>query len=103
MWFRFLLMLAMVGALVSCRLPPRDTPARAPSPPAAESAGAPATRPSPSVRRMLAQAPDLDPVVLQLALEAQQCAVARGAAKAPDRLAVIDYTRPSIERRLWIF
>lgn len=103
MWFRILLILALAGTLASCRLTPRDTPSRTPSPPSAVPAGAPPVRPSPSMQRMLAQAPDLDPAVLQLALEAQQCAVARGAAKAPDRLAVIDYTRPSLERRLWIF
>lgn len=106
MCFRILLILAMAGTLASCRLTPRDdTPARVPSPPAAAGTAddATATRPSPWLQRMLAQAPDLDPAVLQLALEAQQCAVARGAAKAPDRLAVIDYTRPSLERRLWIF
>ena len=55
------------------------------------------------MQRMLAQAEGLDPAVLQLALEAQQCAIARGAAKPSQRLAVIDYTLPSTEPRMWVF
>lgn len=48
-----------------------------------------------------AQAPGADPAVLALALEARDCA----AGDAPDahRLAVIDYSRPSTEPRLWVF
>ena len=37
------------------------------------------------------------------ALQASGCAVERGAAPAPRRLAVIDYSRPSTEPRLWVF
>jgi hypothetical protein len=48
-------------------------------------------------------AADADPRVLQLALEARQCAAASlGQAPSP-RLAVIDYSRPSTEPRLWVF
>ena len=47
-------------------------------------------------------APDADPAVIQLALRARQCAMAHGEAEADDRLAVIDYSRPSTERRLWV-
>lgn len=53
--------------------------------------------------RLSAQAPDADPKVLALALEARDCAVGSGAAKAADRLAVIDYSLPSTKRRLWVF
>ncbi|MGV8922278.1 MAG: murein L,D-transpeptidase catalytic domain family protein [Thermomonas sp.] len=48
-------------------------------------------------------APDADPGVLALALEARSCAVRNGDADADARLAVIDYSRPSTERRLWVF
>lgn len=48
-------------------------------------------------------AADADPRVLQLALDARQCAAASlGQAPSP-RLAVIDYSRPSTEPRLWVF
>lgn len=53
--------------------------------------------------RLRTSAPAIDAKVLALALEATECAVAGGAAKRPARLAVIDYTRPSTERRLWLF
>lgn len=53
--------------------------------------------------RALAQAaPELDRQALQHALAAMQCAVNHGA-QPGQRLAVIDYSRPSTERRLWIF
>ena len=44
-----------------------------------------------------------DPKVIRLALEAQQCAAAHGDAPMARRLAVIDYSRPSTEQRLWVF
>ena len=47
-------------------------------------------------------APDLDPAVLERALAALECASDPGIADA-GVLAVIDYARPSTERRLWIF
>jgi hypothetical protein len=52
--------------------------------------------------RLQVSAPDLDPHVLQLALEAQQCAKASGM-PASGRLAVIDYSLPSTTERLWVF
>ncbi|TAK39241.1 MAG: murein L,D-transpeptidase catalytic domain family protein [Lysobacteraceae bacterium] len=48
-------------------------------------------------------APKADPGVLALALEARQCAVGSGDVEADSRLAVIDYSRPSTERRMWVF
>ena len=48
-----------------------------------------------------AQAPEADPAVLALALEARDCAA--GNAPEARRLAVIDYSRPSTEPRLWVF
>ncbi len=50
-----------------------------------------------------AVAPQADPGVLALALEARACAVDNGDIKADSRLAVIDYSRPSTERRMWVF
>lgn len=47
-------------------------------------------------------APGLNQQALRHALAAMQCAVNHGAEPAR-RLAVIDYSRPSTERRLWIF
>ena len=47
-------------------------------------------------------APSLDQQVLTHAVAAMQCAVNNGATPA-QRLAVIDFSRPSSERRLWIF
>lgn len=46
-------------------------------------------------------APNLNPQVLQKALYATDCAVASGI-RRPSRLAVIDYSLPSNEKRLWI-
>ncbi len=48
------------------------------------------------------QAPGLDRKVLDLAVTAMQCAV-RSGLEAAERLAVIDFSLPSSERRLWIF
>jgi hypothetical protein len=41
--------------------------------------------------------------VLALALNAASCAVAAGDAKAPSTLTVIDYSKPSSEKRMWVF
>lgn len=49
------------------------------------------------------KAPGLDPAVLQMALEARECAGQQGLASPARRLAVIDYSKPSIEQRLWVF
>jgi hypothetical protein len=54
------------------------------------------------LERLTAAAPDADPVVLGHALAALQCAVDNGQ-PASTRLAVIDYSRPSTEARLWVF
>jgi hypothetical protein len=41
--------------------------------------------------------------VLELAVTATSCAAASGAIDAPPTLTVIDYSRPSVEPRLWVF
>ena len=48
-------------------------------------------------------APDANPKVLQLALEARDCAAASSGRAAAPRLAVIDYSLPSTTPRLWVF
>lgn len=58
---------------------------------------------SPLLASLRAAAPELDATVLALALEARDCAGRRGLAPPAPRLAVIDYTRPSTARRLWVF
>lgn len=52
---------------------------------------------------LVAVAPDVSVEALQHALDARECAVASGAALASARLAVIDYSRPSTQPRLWVF
>lgn len=47
-------------------------------------------------------APNANPRVIALALAATECAAAQGQPPS-DRLAVIDYSRPSTEPRLWVF
>ncbi len=47
-------------------------------------------------------APALDSDVLKLALRARQCAMEQGQ-PGSDRLGVIDYSRPSVQPRLWVF
>jgi len=47
-------------------------------------------------------APAANPAVIELALKATDCAAARGEPPS-DRLAVIDYSLPSTEPRLWVF
>ncbi len=53
--------------------------------------------------RLASQAPGVDPKVLDLALSAVSCAQADGVAGDAKRLAVIDYSRSSLEPRLWVF
>ena len=49
------------------------------------------------------QVSDLNPKVLDLALEAAAAAVERGKAAVPATLTVIDYSKPSTAKRLWVF
>lgn len=60
-------------------------------------------RGTPLLAQLQRLAPEADPQVLALALESAECASASGTIPAPRRLAVIDYSRPSTERRLWVF
>ncbi len=53
--------------------------------------------------RLSAKAPGLDARVLDMALQARTCAAAYGDIEGDSRLAVIDYSMPSTEKRLWVF
>ena len=68
----------------------RVTPAPAPAAPTLEAA-------------LLAQAPALDPDVLDLALRARESAALKGLLKDRRTLTVIDYSRPSVVPRFWVF
>jgi hypothetical protein len=46
---------------------------------------------------------DIDPRVFATALDAAADAVARGQAGLPATLTIIDFTRPSTEKRLWVY
>ena len=54
-------------------------------------------------QRLLRQAPGLKAEVLELAVSAYDCARRGGDAPQARRLAVIDYSLPSTEPRLWVF
>ncbi len=54
------------------------------------------------MQRLTQAAPKLNPSVLQTAFRASRCAVSNGV-EMPERLAIIDFSLPSSEERLWIF
>jgi len=56
----------------------------------------------PLAQTLARAAPTADPAVLNLALQATSCAAQSGE-PMPKHLAVIDYSRPSTEPRLWVF
>ena len=64
---------------------------------------APGVRVDLLLTKLAAAAPGVDASVLALALQARRCAVVRGVAMPSPRLAVIDYSRPSTQPRLWVF
>ena len=55
------------------------------------------------LKRLATLAPEANPKVLALALQARTCAMATQRAKPASRLAVIDYSLPSTATRLWVF
>jgi hypothetical protein len=69
---------------------------------AAASSTAQAAAPS-LLTKLSAAAPRANPAVIELALQAHECAIASGAAPRAKRLAVIDYSLPSTQRRMWVF
>ena len=108
--FQLMFTMATISLLAGCAGPDRRPEAVATAGIALPREPAPMSKtPSPNTasQRALEQlrvlAPDADPGVLALALEARSCAVRNGDAGADARLAVIDYSRPSTEQRLWVF
>jgi len=98
----------LAAALAACSTQSTRPTAQQASPPAREVVAAPvqappiATPAADTLKRLQSLAPDLDPGVLALALEARACAVKHGSPSS-ERLAVIDYSRPSTHKRLWVF
>jgi len=89
------LLLSAPFAAVADRLPAGDaTVASAPAKP---------SNLQPGGRWLSRLAPAADPKVLELAVSAMQCAQASGVGIDARRLAVIDYSRPSLLPRLWVF
>lgn len=107
------LLLAMAALLPASPGLSARMPASAPSPTAAKAAPGQVASPSASVspaaatfgggRWLSRLAPAADPRVLELAVSAMQCAQASGVGATASRLAVIDYSRPSLLPRLWVF
>ena len=87
-------------ALVAALLPG----CRSDSPPRPVEVAVDNPAPTPATFSLLAAlsaaAPEADPAVLALALRARNCAID---AATTTRLAVIDYSRPSTQQRLWVF
>ncbi len=106
--------LALLAGGCSTPAPKADAPASAllnaaPVAPTASTTVSPAVvlesttpAPDPELPALQRIAPQLDPGVLALALQARQCAVASGDVDADTRLAVIDYSLPSTAKRLWV-
>jgi hypothetical protein len=90
-----------VALMAGCSTTPGEVGVSVPTLPASPAILA-ATEPT-LAERLVAAAPAADPEVIALAMQAQRCAVAHGEAAPPQRLAVIDYSRPSTEPRLWVF
>lgn len=69
----------------------------------ATAAQPPLSPPASSAHPLAALAPAANPAVLELALAAVHCAQAEGVGTKAKRLAVIDYSRSSLQPRLWVF
>ncbi|HET6603756.1 MAG TPA: murein L,D-transpeptidase catalytic domain family protein [Xanthomonadaceae bacterium] len=70
---------------------------------AALAALAPGAHAADALEPLARAAPDADRAVLELAVRAHGCAVRHAGLAPARRLAVIDYSRPSTEPRLWVF
>lgn len=93
---------------IAAAIPPvAPPPSTAPAVVAPADAGLPVVPSAPAqptlLQRLAKAAPEANPEVLALALEARTCAGRVGTGTDATRLAVIDYSRPSTERRLWVF
>ncbi|MAZ38789.1 MAG: hypothetical protein CMF49_01620 [Legionellales bacterium] len=61
-----------------------------------------ASSPHINKQAILADSPDLQPVVLDYALNGYQWALTHGHVKNPDILTIVDFTKPSYEKRMWV-
>jgi hypothetical protein len=100
--------LLAAATVAACAAPERraQVPSSVHPAPAIAALPAPPIAPDPrlaQLARLGALAPELDPGVLALALEARTCAVRKGDAGEDARLTVIDYSLPSTAKRLWVF
>lgn len=102
MRFKVLTLAACMAMVPGCTQRGAKVASVPPSPSPAPAAATPAPGPD-LASRLAVQADDADPDVLRMALQAQQCAARRGDVAPGGRLAVIDYSRPSTQRRLWVF
>jgi hypothetical protein len=98
--------LALTDRTADARVPSVDVPARV-APVTAESATMPSTAASVSAFDMAgweaAELGSADPKVVSLALHAAEAAVERGDADRPATLTVIDFSRPSTSKRMWVY
>ena len=105
--FRLAVAMLAMSLLAGCTSPQPKPVATLPAPvppPEAPVAAVPAPdRQHLQLQQLARLAPEADPGVLALALEARACAVRNGDADANARLAVIDYSQPSTRKRLWVF
>ncbi len=92
------------STLAGCSSTPQRETAAVPVPVQAPAAATLIIDPDRALLARLQQlAPTADPGVLALAVEARACTVASGEVAPETRLAVIDYSRPSTDKRLWVF
>ena len=94
----FLFSLCAVLGASSAFAAPTTTPA-----PSTSVASAPALPAAARDARLALAAPNANPVALKLAVSAMQCAQAHGQGVAAKRLTLIDYSKPSLEPRLYVF
>lgn len=102
MRFGILLLAACLATVPGCTRHAVTVQGAAPAPPPSSPPAA-ASAPADLAARLSSLAADADPTVLRMAVDAQQCAMQRGQVDPGGRLAVIDYSRPSTERRMWVF
>jgi hypothetical protein len=93
----FFSLCAVLGA-TSAVAAPTTTPA-----PSTSVAAAPALPAVARDARLALAAPNANPVALKLAVSAMQCAQANGQGVEAKRLTLIDYSKPSLEPRLYVF
>jgi hypothetical protein len=95
-----------VAVCLAAALPAMSAPSKAPVHRTVVNAVQPITSPArlgAAIDMTKAVASGVSADVLTLALSATSCAAASGAVERPETLTLIDYSRPSVEPRLWVF